>query len=102
MRTRTRGTRFGDAASFEQASAEHDRLEREVSAAGAALDAFPRGAMNLTPDHVRATPEWRAAKARFDRAFAAQRAFNAVYVKVFKKEIVAQRDARREARRGTR
>jgi len=87
---------------FEEASAESDRLEHEVSAAGAVMAAFPHNAMGLTPDHVRATPEWRAARSRFDRAFAAQRAFNAVFVRKFKKEIVAQRDARREARRGTR
>jgi hypothetical protein len=90
------------AVSFEQARAEHDRLEQEVSTASASLQIFPRGAMGLTPDHVRATPEWRAANGRFKKAFAALRAFNAVYVKMFKKELIAQRDARREAHKGTR
>ena len=51
--------------SFDGAVAERDRLEQEVSAAGDVLDTFPRGAMSLTPDHVRATPEWRAAKDRY-------------------------------------
>jgi hypothetical protein len=83
---------------FEEADAESTRLEQEVSAAGAVLRAFPTGPMGLTPDHVKATPEWRAAKARYERAFAAMRKFNAVFVKVFAKELRAQRDARRAAR----
>jgi hypothetical protein len=51
--------------------------------------------MGLTPDHVRATPEWRAAKARSKAAFAALQAFNIVFTRMFAKELRAQRAARR-------
>lgn len=81
--------------SFEEAVAARDRLEQEASAAGHVLNAFPRGAMGLTPDHVRATPEWRAAKDRYKRAFAALQNFNTVFTKAFAKELRAQRAERR-------
>lgn len=60
---------------------ERDDLEAEVRAAGAALKSFPKGAMGLTPDAVKASPEWKAAKNRYDRAFAALRAFNSKRVR---------------------
>ncbi len=50
--------------------------EGEYHAASKAMQQFPRGPMGLTPDAVKATPEWRAAKQRLDRAFARLRAFN--------------------------
>lgn len=53
-----------------------DTLEAEVKAASAALKEFPRGTMGLTPDDVKASPEWRAAKTRYELAFARLRAWN--------------------------
>lgn len=88
-------------AAFEEAKAEGVLVEKEMSAAQAAIDAFPRGPMGLTPDAVRATPEWRAAKARVDKAFARLRAFNAVFVKRFAKELRAERAERTRARERT-
>ncbi len=49
------------------------------------------GPMGLTPDHVKATPEWKAYRIAHDTAFAALRNFNGWYVKTFKKEIRAER-----------
>jgi len=95
----------GTASAFEAAKAEQALLEREMSEAQTALDVFPRGPMGLTPDAVKATPQWRAAKARVDRAFARLRAFNAVFVKKFVKELRAERAERakeRERRGGSR
>lgn len=40
----------------------------------------------LTPDHVRALPEWKAAKQKTDFALAALRAFNGNHAAKFKKE----------------
>jgi hypothetical protein len=80
---------------FEKAVAERDRLEQEVSAAGKVMGTFPHGATGLTPDHVKATPEWRAAKARLTRAFAALQNFNIVFTSAFAKELRAQRAERR-------
>lgn len=56
---------------------ECDRLEAEVKASGAALKTFPKGPMGLTTDAIKASPEYRAAKRRYDIAFAALRTFNA-------------------------
>ena len=79
---------------FEEAKTEQALLEAESDAAGAALKVFPKGPMGLTPDVVRATPEYRAAKARSDKAFQRLRDFNGVFTKRFAKELRAERDAR--------
>ena len=62
---------------------------REV--ADEAFRKIPRGPMGLTPDPVKAMPEYQAAKAAYDAAFAALRDFNGKYVKIFKAEIQAER-----------
>lgn len=77
--------------SYVEAKAQRDMLKREVDLASAALRVFPRGKMGLTPDAVKATPEYRASKSRYQEAFARLRAFNAVFVKTFAKEIRADR-----------
>jgi hypothetical protein len=53
-----------------------DSLEAELRRFSGILKSFPKGPMNLTPDPVKATPEWKAAKAATDKAFANLRAFN--------------------------
>ena len=55
------------------------------------------GPMGLTPDHVKASPEWKAYRLAYDTAFAALRNFNGSFVKTFKAEIRAERAARRPA-----
>ena len=90
---------------FEEAKAEEALVEKEMSEAQAALDGFPRGPTGLTPDAVKETPEWQAAKALANKAFARLRAFNAVFVKRFAKELRAERAERtkeRERRGGSR
>ncbi len=54
------------------------QLEADVSAASMAMKQFDatKSACGLTPDHVKASPEWKAAKASFNRAFQALRNFN--------------------------
>ena len=79
---------------YEEAKAEGALLEQEVDAADALLKAFPRSPLGGTTDAARATPEFRAAHSRFQRAFAALRAFNAVFTKRFAKEIRAERAER--------
>lgn len=56
-----------------------NHLRSEVDRASEALKVFPRGSMGLTPDHVKLSPEYRAAKGAFDKAFAALRYFNTIY-----------------------
>ncbi|MES2180679.1 MAG: hypothetical protein V4493_01090 [Pseudomonadota bacterium] len=71
-----------------------DDLWAASSVSSKAIEAFPKGPMGLTPDDVRATPEWKAAKALADHDFAKLRAWNGFYVKAFKKEIQAARNAK--------
>lgn len=69
-------------------------LENAVDSADKALKAFDqygKSEFGLTPDHVKAMPEWKQAKKEFDKAFTELRAFNGWYMKAFKKEIMAER-----------
>lgn len=72
------------ALTFEQALAakcDIERLSRDASDRLRALSGG--GPMGLTPDDVRASPEWRAAKADFDEAFSVERAFNQAFLRAF-------------------
>lgn len=82
--------------SFEEAKVKRAKLESEVAAAGEALcERFPRhGPLGLVPEHVRLSPSYRAARKRYDVAFAALREFNATFTKTFAKELRAERTAR--------
>ena len=53
-----------------------DSLEAAVKAASEALKRFARGPMGLTPDAVKFSPDYRAAKLAFDTAFSRLRQFN--------------------------
>lgn len=83
---------------FDEAKAESALIEKEVDAASEVLQTFPKSPLGGVRDDVRWTPEYRAANARFQKAFARQRAFNAVYVKRFAKELQAERAERTRAR----
>ena len=69
-------------------------LESQLRDVSAFLSTFPKSAMGLTPDSVKATPEWSAAKRDMDILFANLRAFNAVFCKRFARELRDERDAR--------
>lgn len=88
----------GRAAAFAAAKDKQAALEAESSRTGAIMRTFPSHPNGLTPDHVRATSEWRAAKAASDAAFAKLRNFNGAFVKTFEKELKAERMARNAAR----
>lgn len=51
-------------------------LEAAHKAASDALQAFPRGPMGLTPDRVKASPEWQAAQRAYQKAHRDLRNFN--------------------------
>lgn len=61
-------------------------LDEAVNNASQALQKFPRGEMGLTPDDVKASSEFKAAKNTYDRAFRALRTFNASVPAKFKRE----------------
>ena len=69
---------------FEEAIAHRDDLFAEFQRIGKALKAFPRGPMNLTTAHAKATPEYRSTKARADHLFRQLRAVNAAIAKARK------------------
>ena len=79
---------------FQEAKAYKTQLESVLDFADKrlkAFDSYGKSAMGMTPDHVRAMPEWQEAKLAFDIAFQNLRNFNAKYNKAFKKEIQEER-----------
>lgn len=83
--------------SYAAAKAVRDQLERDWRAASEALNALPgasTGPMGLTPDHVRATAAWQAAKAAYELRLASLQAFNRQFVKLYRADIRAERRAR--------
>lgn len=72
-------------------------LDAAVDVTSAVMKAFPRNAMGLTPDDVKASDTYKAAKKSFDMAFANLRSFNAVFVKKYKNELAAERLEARKA-----
>ncbi len=79
---------------YTQAKAERDRLEALHKEASRTLDQFPRLPNGLHTDDVKATPEYQQARQRSARAFANLQAFNAQFVKTYKKEIRDERRAK--------
>ncbi len=73
-------------------------LEAACAVTDAVMKSFPRGPMGLTPDDVKASDTYKAAKKSFDIAFADLRSFNTIYVKKYKKELAAERKAKREGK----
>lgn len=81
-------------------------LETQMKTAGDAVrkitDAHPKGPMNLTPDHVRAMPEYKTARAAYEKASAAHKshitAFRKQHGKQYDKETRAEIDAKRQAK----
>jgi len=59
------------------------------------FDELGKTSMGLTPDHVKALPEWKVAKNSFDSSFAELREFNTFFIKTFKKEYAIERQNKR-------
>lgn len=76
---------------YEEAKVIREQLYAELDRASDALKGYPKGPMGLTPDHIKFSPEYRAKKQAFDLIFSKLRAFNGHFVKLFKKEIQAER-----------
>jgi hypothetical protein len=71
------------------------RLDADATAAGAKLRAFPRGPTGLAPDHVKATAEYKAAKAASDAATTKYRNFNGSLSNATKKAMADFRRGRK-------
>lgn len=89
-------------ASFEKALEVSESLNNTWSASGkelrALIDKYPRGPMNLTPDHVKALPEYQTLYASCETDRVKAQIFNAAFTKKFKKEYRAHIQAQREAK----
>lgn len=83
---------------YESALEYKHRLESDEAAASRLLKSVPgvgslvsKGIAGLTPDHVKASPMYRAAKKEYAAAFNALREYNGAFVKIFKHEYQAER-----------
>lgn len=88
--------------SYQAAKAVRDALEKARNDASHALSAIAgvgSGPMGLTPDSVKQSPAYRAARRAYDQRHADLAAFNARFVKQYATELAADR-ARRRARNG--
>lgn len=75
---------------YQEAKAYKSNLEAINDAASIALQEFDKlgkSSMGMTPDHVKAMPEYQAAKKAYDISFNNLRNFNGQFMKVFKKEV---------------
>ena len=74
---------------YEFALSQHDAIEAEANAASLRLKAVSgveKGPMGLTPDHIKATLEWKAAHSAYCAASRNLQTFNRGFLKQFSKE----------------
>jgi hypothetical protein len=84
---------------YPEALAMRDTMEAEVSAASTALASFPRNpATGLTPDTVKASPEFRAARSRYHTAARNMRIFKVSFLRAYSRAWRETLAARRAAR----
>lgn len=82
---------------FTEAKQKQDDLQNKVTELSEVLSNFPKGPMGLTPDDVKYSSEFKAAKQAFDKAFKDSQEYNKVFTKQFKKEIRAFYAEKRKA-----
>ncbi len=94
------------AKTFEALHAHQKQLEAEERSASSAVKAFDstrsKGTASvggLIPDEVKASPEYKAAKARYTEALGRLRDFNSTFTKQYDKELRTARDAERAAKK---
>lgn len=81
--------------------AARDILAQELETIAArwnAIDGTGSGPCGLTPDHIKARPDWRAAHADYWRAHRALAAHNGAGMRRFRREIAQEARERRAAR----
>jgi hypothetical protein len=77
--------------------AELERARNDASQALSSIAGVGSSAMGLTPDSVKASPEYRAARRAYDQRHADLAAFNARFVKQYATDLAADRARRRSA-----
>lgn len=96
----TNAAAFGKSVTFEQYLAVNAKLDA-MRAAIVWPEGTGSGAMGLTPDHIKATPEFRYARSTSETLKEIGRKFNGAASKRFKKEIRAHIDAKRAVKLAT-
>lgn len=90
---------------FSEAKKVADALWKESEDASKALNAFtskhPKGPMGLTPDNVRALPEFKKLKQAYDQAHKRLGEYNQQYMKKYAKDVRREREARLAAKQRT-
>ena len=82
--------------SFDVALKYQDSLNAALDSAGSALDKYAKGGtFGLTPDHIKATPQWQADRLAFDTSMRNLREFNTVFLRNYKKEYRKHIQAKR-------
>lgn len=81
-------------ATFEQASSRANELWSKAKRCGDVLNAFPKGAMGLTPDEVKFSPPYRSALQEYEKARRDLQTYNTWYTKAFRAEIRRARTAK--------
>jgi hypothetical protein len=77
---------------YSQAKAVKDKLWEQMEAHSKALRAISGGGlMGMTPENVRATPEWQLANSNYAKSSAMVRAYNTEFLKKYSKEYKADR-----------
>ena len=71
-----------------------EQREREAAKKLGAISGIGSGRMGLTPDAVKASPEYREAKAAWNAAWQALREFNGAFTKTYATELKAEREER--------
>lgn len=79
---------------YAAAKAHKDQLEAATMRAGEKLQAYPKGEMGLVGSAVRNSAAFKADKAAYDQAAAKSDAFAKAFLKTFKKQYLAERQAR--------
>lgn len=82
---------------YAEASTLREVAHAEVQRLSAALNNYPRGPLGLTTDACKMTKEWKSHARGYHNAFQALREINSLIVKRFKKEYLAERDAKQKA-----
>ncbi len=83
---------------YTEASQRKAELESAVASSSMVLQTFPKLPNGLTPDGVKALPAFSRAKDAYTVSAAQLRTFNAWFLKTFKREEKARRDALHKAR----
>jgi hypothetical protein len=77
---------------YQEATRIRDTLWAMYRETGKVMSSYPRLPNGLTPDAIKATPEWRMNKDAFDLATVNLQQFNKTFVKRYARELREERN----------